>query len=54
VKDQFCLNKNQFCVKDFEFIAAKNMIGDFYANGVLGFAPTDDKRSFMKALYDSG
>jgi hypothetical protein len=46
------LNKGQFCVKDYDFVAAKSVVGDFYANGVLGFAPTDDKRSIMKALLD--
>jgi len=52
VKDQFCLKKDNYCLKDFKFIAAKTMIGSFSANGVLGLAPTADARSFMKALKD--
>jgi hypothetical protein len=41
-------------VPEFEFVAAKNVIGSFSANGVLGFAPTDDNRSFVKALKAAG
>jgi hypothetical protein len=30
----------------------KQIVGDFNANGILGFAPSDDNKSIIKALKD--
>lgn len=35
-------------------MAIKEIIGDFNANGILGFAPSGDDKSFIKALKDQG
>lgn len=43
-----------FCVNDFKIVAASSVLGDFQANGVLGFAPTDDDRSIIKQLKKEG
>lgn len=42
------------CIKGFDFMAIKEIIGDFNANGILGFAPSGDNKSFIKALKDQG
>ena len=40
------------CVNNLNFVVGQELIGEFNANGVLGFAPTDDDRSYIKALKD--
>ena len=40
------------CINQFSFVVGQELIGEFNANGVLGFAPTDDERSYIKALKD--
>ena len=46
--------EGKLCVKDFNFIAVKQIMGSFNANGILGFAPSDDNKSYIKALKDQG
>lgn len=43
------------CVKNMQFIATEEIIGEFTANGVLGLAPTKQgKQSIIDQLYTQG
>lgn len=44
----------RFCISDFSIFVANSIIGNFEANGVLAFAPTNDDRSFVRRLKKSG
>ncbi len=35
-------------------MAATSVFGEFQANGVLGFAPSNDERSIVKQMFASG
>jgi hypothetical protein len=48
------LNDKQLCVTQFDILAIKEVFGDFNANGILGFAPSNNDKSFIKALKDQG
>jgi hypothetical protein len=39
------------CVRNMPFVSVSKVIGDFEANGVIGLAPNDDKRSYLNQLY---
>jgi hypothetical protein len=62
--DKFCLYQvgreektdasGKLCAKDLEFIVADSITGDLNAEGVLGLAPNNDNRSFMKKLKENG
>jgi hypothetical protein len=40
------------CVKNMEFIATEEIMGDFAANGVLGLAPVED--GIIDMMYQEG
>jgi hypothetical protein len=35
------------CVRNMPFVSVTKILGDFEANGVIGLAPNDDKRSYL-------
>ena len=62
-KDNICIlqttNKKtdksgKLCVRQMPFLAVDEITGEFGANGILGLAPSSDKRSFINQLYNQG
>ena len=47
------METGKYCVENFDFIASKEVIGNFEANGIIGLAPVNDGRSIVRALKKS-
>jgi hypothetical protein len=55
VRNDRTWDTGKMCVRNMEFLAAEEVIGEFAANGVVGLAPSkDDKTNFVANLYSQG
>ena len=55
VRNERTWDTGKMCVRSMEFIAAEEVIGEFYANGVIGLAPTKNtKINIIEQLYRQG